>query len=139
VLCGFGPVAVEAPDAQPRQAVFALAGNEEAGEEIHVFEHHVRRGWGIARSSARGPARHRRGDQAEVAPAIVGADEPQAVAMVDGVLVLVLAGLMSVNAPVGFVGGQHPASLVVWLADSSTMNLPSRVRPAPRLKRSSSS
>ena len=32
-----------------------------------------------------------RGDEAEVAAAVVGADEPLAVAMVDGVLVLVFA------------------------------------------------
>jgi hypothetical protein len=32
-----------------------------------------------------------RGDQAQVAALIVGADEPEAVAVIDGVLVLVLA------------------------------------------------
>ena len=48
-------------------------------------------------------------------------------------------GLMRVKSPSGSLAGSTQDSVVVWLADSITMNLPSRVRPAPRLKRSSSS
>ena len=136
---GFRAVAFEAAHAQARQAVFALAGDEEIGKEINLFDHHV-----VAVGNELGPVfaagrGHRRGDQTEVAPAIVGADEPQAVAMIDGVFVLVLARAMSVNSPSGSAAGSTHDSVVMWLADSITMNLPSRVRPAPRLKRSSSS
>jgi hypothetical protein len=87
---GFGAYAREAMDAQAGQAVFTLAGYEEVGEEVHVFEHHR-----VAMGDSLGPFAWRGYggcDQAEVAAAIVGADEPQAVAMVDGVLVIVLAG-----------------------------------------------
>ena len=47
-----------------------------------------------------------RGDEAEVAAAVVGADEPEAVAMVDGVLVLVVARGDEGEAAVGLVGGE---------------------------------
>ena len=47
-----------------------------------------------------------RGDEAEVAAAIVGADEPEAVAVIDGVLVLVVALADEGEAAVGLVGGQ---------------------------------
>jgi len=47
--------------------------------------------------------------------------------------------LISVNAPSGSPAASAQDSVAVWLADSITTNLPSRVRPAPRLKRSSSS
>ena len=80
-----------------------------------------------------------RGDKAEVAAAVVGADEPEAVAVIDGVLVLVVALADEGEAAVGLVGGRTRDSVVMWLADSMTRNLPSRVRPTPRLKRSSSS
>ena len=65
--CGFRAFAGKAPEAQARQAVFALAGHEEAGEEVDIFEHHV-----VAMGNELGPvlaARrgHGRGDQAEVA------------------------------------------------------------------------
>ena len=85
------PVAGEFPEAQARQAVFALAGDEEAGEEIDVFKHDVvamRDQFGPVLAAGRGDGR---GDEAEVAAAVVGADEPVAVAMVDGILVLVFA------------------------------------------------
>ncbi len=49
---------------------------------------------------------YRRSDQAEVAPAIVGADEPQAVAMVDGVFVLVLARDDEREGAFGLGGGE---------------------------------
>ena len=106
---GLWPVAGEAPDAQARQAVFALAGDEEAGEEIDIFEHHV-----VAMGNALGPVfaagrGDRRGDQAEVAALVVGADEPQAVAMVDGVLVLVFARADQRECAERLVGRQKPA------------------------------
>ena len=47
---GLGASAGESPEAQARQAVFALAGDEEAGEEVDVFEHHV-----VAMGNALGP------------------------------------------------------------------------------------
>ena len=108
--CCLRTIAGEAPEAQARQAVFALAGDEEAGEEIHVFEHHV-----VAMGNQLGPvfaARrgHRRGDQAEVASAIVGADEPEAVAMVDGVFVLILARADERECRPRAHRRQHPAT-----------------------------
>ena len=88
---GFGRFVLKLPEAQAGQAVFAFAGDEEVGEEVDVFEHD-----GVAVGNAFDPvfARGRidgRGDEAEVAAAIVGADEPLAVAMIDGVFVLVFA------------------------------------------------
>ena len=50
-----------------------------------------------------------RGDEAEVAAAIVGADEPLAVAMVDGVFVLVFAGTDESELAGGLVGGEDAA------------------------------
>ena len=47
-----------------------------------------------------------RGDEAEVAAAVVGADEPEAVAVIDGVLVLVVARADEGEAAVGLVGGE---------------------------------
>ncbi len=47
-----------------------------------------------------------RGDEAEVAAAIVGTDKPKAVAVIDGVLVLVVALADEGKAAVGLVSGQ---------------------------------
>ena len=84
-------LAGEAPEAQAGQAVFAFAGDEEVGEESTSSSITPSR-WGMQLgpifAAGRGDGR---GDQAEVAALVVGADEPQAVAMVDGVFVLVLA------------------------------------------------
>ena len=91
VLAASGPSPVEVPEAQARQAVFAFAGDEEAGEEIDFLEHDivaVRNEFGPVIAAGRGDGR---GDEAEVAAAVVGADEPEAVAVVDGVLVIVVA------------------------------------------------
>ena len=49
-----------------------------------------------------------RGDEAEVAAAVVGADEPEAVAMIDGVLVLVFARADEREFAGGLVGGEEP-------------------------------
>jgi len=83
--------------------------------------------------------RNGRSYEPEVAPAIVGADEPEPVAVIDGILVLVFACAMTAKLPAGWSAGNTLASLVMWLAASTTINLPSRVRPAPMLNRSSSS
>ena len=94
---GGGPVsesglgARELPQSQPRQSIFAFAGDEEPREESHVLDHDC-----VAMRNQLRPVLavrrlRRRGHQPEVAPAIVGADEPQAVAMVERVLVRVLA------------------------------------------------
>ena len=90
-LRSFGAVAGERPDAQARQAVLALAGDEEVGEEVNVLEHHA-----VAMGNAFGPVlpsqgSNRRRHQPKIPASIIGADEPQAVAMVDGVFVLVFA------------------------------------------------
>src|ERR1017187_4793774 len=87
---GLSGVGSKLPQSQPRQPVFPLAGNEEPGEEIHVLQHYV-----VAVRDELGPVLTvRRGHgcshEPEVAPAVVRADEPQPVAVVDGVLVLVL-------------------------------------------------
>ena len=105
----FGTVAVEVPQAQPRQTVFALTGDEEAGEEIDILEHH-----GVAMGDALGPMLGAgrvgwRGDKSEVAAAIVGADVPQAVAVVDGILVLVFARADYGESALRLVGSKEPA------------------------------
>ena len=89
---GYGCVVLKLPEAEAGQAVFAFAGDEEVGEKIDILKHD-----GIAVGDpfdpvfARGCV-DRCGDEAEVAAAIVGADEPLAVAVIDGVFVLVFAG-----------------------------------------------
>ena len=70
------PVAAEASHAQPRQSILALTGDKEPRKEVNLFQHH-----GVAVGNQFAPVlaprrRHRRGNQAEVAPAIIGADEP---------------------------------------------------------------
>ena len=110
---GFGVLVgarvLELPDAQARQSVFALTGDEEVGEEINVFEHD-----GLAVGNALDPvfARggiHGRGDEPEVAASIVGADEPLAVAMIDGIFVLVFAGADNSEFAGGLLGGEYEA------------------------------
>ena len=103
-----GALGGEAANTQPGQAVFALTGHKEAGEEVHVFQHD-----GVAVGNPLGPILaagrgYRRRDQAEVASAVVGADEPEAVAVVDGVLVLVFARTDEGEGALGFGGRQHP-------------------------------
>ncbi len=63
--------------------------------------------WGIRSVHVRGRRGYGSCDQAEVAAAVVGADEPQAVAVVDGVLVLVFAGADEGECGFGIVGGEH--------------------------------
>ena len=102
------PICREAPKTKTRQAVFAFAGNEEASKQVDVFEHHI-----VAMCDAFHPVFtsrriYRRSYEAEVAAAIVGANEPKAVAVVDGILVLVFTGANELELAEGIVGGEDP-------------------------------
>ena len=71
---GLGAFARKRPDAQTREAGLALAGNEEAGEEIDFFKHDV-----VAVRDELGPVAasgggNGRGDETEVAAAVIGAN-----------------------------------------------------------------
>ena len=88
---GCGRFVLKLPEAEAGEAVFAFAGDEEVGEEIDVLKHD-----GVAVRDALGPVFTRGriegcGDEAEVAAAVIGADEPLAVAVIDGIFVLVFA------------------------------------------------
>ncbi len=94
-------------DAQAGKAVLALAGYKEVGKEIDVFKHD-----GVAMGNELGPMFAARrgygsGDEAKVAATVVGADEPEAVAVVDGVFLIVLAGCDEGKCAFGFIGRQH--------------------------------
>lgn len=54
------------------------------------------------------PRIYRRSYETEVAAAIVGANEPKAVAVVDGILVLVFTGTNELELAEGIVGGEDP-------------------------------
>ena len=74
--CGFGPFAGEAAYPQPGQACLTLAGHQKTGKEIYLFDH-----YGVTVGNELGPVlaarrSNRSGYQAEVAPTIIGADEP---------------------------------------------------------------
>ena len=138
-LRGFGASPAKRPEAQAGQAVFAFAGYEEAGEEIHIFKHD-----GVAVGNEFGPVvaagrGYWRGDEAEVAALRwCGCTRGRC----DGrwsIPARLGAGLMRENSPSGWSAARNQHSLVMWLADSRTRYLPSRVRPAATLKRSSSS
>ena len=106
---GRGALVLELPEAQAGQSVFAFAGDEEAGKEIDIFKH-----YGVAVGNLLDPVFARgsidwRGDEAEVAAAIVGADVPLAVAVIDVVLVLVLAGTDDFEFAGGLIGGKDKA------------------------------
>ena len=97
----------KAPQPQAGQAIFAFAGHQEAGKEINFLKHHIfamRNALDPVLAAGRG---YGRGDEAEVSAAIVGADIPQAVAMVDGVLVIVLARADQGEAVVRPVGCEN--------------------------------
>ena len=102
------PVAHKLPQPQPRQTVLPLAGDEEPREEIDVFQHHrvaVRNQLGPVLAAWRG---HGRGHQPKVASAIVGPDKPQPIAVVDRVLMLILARRNQREVPSRLVRSQHP-------------------------------
>ena len=104
-----GPFAAEGPEAQPRQSVLAFASDEEVGEEIDIFEHDA-----VAMGHELGPvlAAGRGdgcGDEAEVAALVVGPNEEEAVAMIDGVFMLVFACGDQRELAGGIVGGEDVA------------------------------
>ncbi len=130
---------MESPEAQAGQSIFTFAGYEEVGEEVDVFEHHR-----FAMGNLLDPVFacggvDGRGDEAEVAAAIVGADEPQAVAVVDCIFVLVFARADDGEFAGGLISGEDEALGGGVAGGFEHDDLPSRVRPAPMLKRSSSS
>ena len=88
-------------------------------------------------SSDRARARQRHRRQPEVASPVIGANVEQPVSVVGEVLVLVLPLGNQRRYAGRVIGGKKYCSAVVWLADSSSRYLPSRVFPAPISKRSS--
>ena len=108
--CGgsFRTVAGKLPQPQSRQPILTLARDKETLKEIDVLDHDL-----VAVSDPLRPVLaiwrgNRRRDQPEIPSAIVGADEPQPVAVVDRVFVLILARRDQREAACRFVRTQHP-------------------------------
>ncbi len=135
-LAGF----VEREDAQDGQAALAVVGDKEGLEEVDVAEGRVFvLGEEFFPVLAFGGG-DRCADQLELLGVAVGADVEEAVAVVDVVFFVVDAfGDAGEGARLALSVERNQASLVVWLPRPRMRNLRSRVRPTPRLKRSSGS
>jgi len=90
----------------------ALQRDKEVRKQVHVFQHHALAMRILSVQCAR-PGVATGAVTSEVSPRIVAADEPETVAMVDAILMLVFAALMSANCPFGVSAGSTEDSLVV--------------------------
>ncbi len=118
---------LEADDGDLRQPALALVADEEVLEDVDVAEHDVLAVRDHLRPVLLARRPYRRGHQAEVAPARVGADVEEAAAVVDVVLVVLLARLDDDQVGVRIAGAEeaHLAGSVALGGDEDEV-------PAPR-------